>query len=49
MEGREWTLVDGKIKEAQIEAIQQSLDNAPSYEELAQRKLRAFEQLLRSL
>ena len=26
MEGREWTLVDGKIKEAQIEAIQQSLD-----------------------
>ena len=30
MEGREWTLVDGKIKEAQIEAIQQSLDNAPS-------------------
>tara|TARA_S200000501_G_scaffold68678_1_gene60542 strand:- start:1354 stop:2001 length:648 start_codon:yes stop_codon:yes gene_type:complete len=49
MEGREWTLVDGKIKEAQIEAIQQSLDNAPSYEELAERKLRAFEQLLRSL
>ena len=49
MEGREWTLVDGKIKEAQIEAIQQSLDNAPSVEELAQRKLRAFEQLLRSL
>ena len=49
MEGREWTLVDGKIKEAQIEAIQQSLDNAPSVEELAQRKLHAFEQLLRSL
>jgi len=49
MEGREWTLVDGKIKEAQIEAIQQSLDNAPSVEELAQRKLRAFEQFLRSL
>jgi len=49
MEGREWTLVDGKIKEAQIEAIQQSLDNAPSYEELAERKIRAFEQLLRSL
>ena len=36
MEGREWTLVDGKIKEAQIEAIQQSLDNAPSAEELAE-------------
>tara|TARA_B100001057_G_scaffold394249_1_gene403391 strand:+ start:976 stop:1623 length:648 start_codon:yes stop_codon:yes gene_type:complete len=49
MEGREWTLVDGKIKEAQIEAIQQSLNNAPSIEELAERKLRAFEQLLRSL
>ena len=49
MEGREWTLVDGKIKEAQIEAIQQSLDNAPSAEELAERKIRAFDQLLRSL
>ena len=49
MEGREWTLVDGKIKEAQIEAIQQSLVNAPSAEELAERKIRAFDQLLRSL
>ena len=49
MEGREWTLVDGKIKEAQIEAIKQSLDNAPSAEELAERKIRAFDQLLRSL
>ena len=49
MEGREWTLVDGKIKEAQIEAIQDSLDNAPSAEELAERKIRAFDQLLRSL
>ena len=49
MEGREWTLVDGKIKDAQIEANQQSLNNAPSIEELAERKLRAFEQLLRSL
>ena len=49
MEGREWTLVVGKIKEAQIEAIQQSLDNAPSAEELAERKIRAFDQLLRSL
>ena len=34
MEGREWTLVDGKIKEAQIEAVKESLDNAPSAEEL---------------
>ena len=49
MEGRDRTLVDGKIKEAQIEAIQQSLDNAPSAEELAERKIRAFDQLLRSL
>ena len=49
MEGREWTLVDGKIKEAQIEAVKESLDNAPSSEELAERKIRAFDQLLRSL
>ncbi len=49
MEGREWTLVDGKIKEAQIEAVKESLDNAPSAEELAERKIRAFDQLLRSL
>ena len=49
MEGREWTLVDGKINEAQIEAVKESLDNAPSAEELAERKIRAFDQLLRSL
>ena len=29
-EGKEWCLVDGAIKEAQLEAIKQSLDNAPS-------------------
>ena len=34
MEGKEWALVDGKIKEAQIEAIKASLDNAPSPQEL---------------
>ena len=49
MEGKEWALVDGKIKEAQIEAIKASLDNAPSPRELAERKLSAFESLLRSL
>ena len=49
MEGKEWDLVDGKIKEAQIEAIKASLDNAPSPQELAERKLSAFESLLRSL
>ena len=48
-EGKEWALVDGKIKEAQIEAIKASLDNAPSPQELAERKLSAFESLLRSL
>ena len=35
MEGKEWALVDGKIKEAQIEAIKASLDNAPSPQELS--------------
>ena len=49
MEGKEWALVDGKIKEAQIEAIKASLDNAPSPQELAERKLSAYESLLRSL
>ena len=48
-EGKEWTLVDGKIKEAQIEAVKEALDNAPTYEELAERKIRAFESLLRSI
>ncbi len=48
-EGKEWALVDGQIKEAQIEAVKESLDNAPSLEELAERKIRAFDQFLRSL
>ena len=48
-EGKEWDLVDGAIKEAQLEAIKHSLDNAPSKEELAERKISAFESLLRSL
>ena len=49
MEGKEWALVDGKIKEAQIEAIKASLDNAPSPQELAERKVAAFDAFLRSL
>ena len=48
-EGKEWCLVDGAINEAQLEAIKHSLDNAPSKEELAERKISAFEALLRSL
>jgi len=48
-EGKEWCLVDGKIKEAQLEAVKESLDNAPSSQELAERKIAAFNALLRSL
>ena len=48
-EGKEWALVDGAIKEAQLEAVKNLLDNAPSKEELAERKISAFESLLRSL
>ena len=48
-EGKEWALVDGAIKEAQLEAVKHSLDNAPSSQELAERKISAFESLLRSL
>ena len=48
-EGKEWALVDGAIKEAQLEAVKDVLDNAPSKEELAERKISAFESLLRSL
>ena len=48
-EGKEWALVDGAIKEAQLEAVKQALDTAPSKEELAERKISAFESLLRSL
>ena len=48
-EGKEWCLVDGAIKEAQLEAVKHSLDNAPSTQELAERKISAFNSLLRSL
>ncbi len=49
MEGKEWALVDGKIKEAQIEEVKKALDNAPSPQELQERKISAFETFLRSL
>ena len=48
-EGKEWCLVNGAIKEAQLDAVKQSLDNAPSSRELAERKIAAFNALLRSL
>ena len=48
-EGKEWCLVDGKIKEAQLDAVKEALDNAPSSQELAERKIAAFNSLLRSL
>ena len=48
-EGKEWCLVDGKIKEAQLEAVKEALDNAPSSQEIAERKIAAFNSLLRSL
>ena len=48
-EGKEWCLVDGAIKEAQLEAVKTVLDNAPSAQELAERKIAAFNALLRSL
>ena len=48
-EGKEWCVVDGAIKEAQLEAVKHSLANAPTSQELAERKIAAFNSLLRSL
>ena len=48
-EGKEWVNVDGRFKEAHIEAVKEALDNAPSLEELAERKVAAFSAFLRSL
>ena len=48
-EGREWVTVDGKIKEQQIESIKAAIDNAPTPQELQERKISAFESFLRSL
>ena len=48
-EGREWVTVDGKIKEQQIEAIKTAIDNAPTPQELQERKISAFAAFLRSI
>ena len=48
-EGREWGTVDGKIKEQQIEAIKAAIDNAPTPQELQERKISAFAAFLRSI
>ena len=48
-EGKEWVNVDGRFKEAHIEAVKEALDNAPSLEELSERKVAAFSAFLRSL
>ena len=48
-EGREWVTVDGKIKEQQIEAIKTAIDNAPTPQELQDRKISAFAAFLRSI
>ena len=48
-EGREWVTVDGKIKEQQIEAIKAAIDNAPTPQQLQERKLSAFAAFLRSI
>ena len=48
-EGREWVTVDGKIKEQQIEAIKSAIDNAPTPQELQERKISAFATFLRSI
>ena len=48
-EGREWVTVDGKIKEQQIEAIKAAIDNAPTPQELQERKISAFASFLRSI
>ena len=48
-EGREWITVDGKVKERTIEEIKAAIDNAPSPQELQERKISAFATFLRSI
>ena len=48
-EGREWVTVDGRVKERQIEEIKAAIDNAPSPQELQERKISAFATFLRSI
>ena len=48
-EGREWVTVDGKVKERTIEEIKAAIDNAPTPQELQERKISAFAAFLRSI
>jgi len=48
-EGREWVTVDGKFKEQQIEEVKAAIDNAPTPQELQERKISAFAAFLRSI
>ncbi len=48
-EGREWVTVDGRVKEQQIEEIKDAIDNAPTPQELQERKVSAFAAFLRSI
>ena len=48
-EGREWVTVDGRFKERQIDEIKTAIDNAPSPQELQERKISAFAAFLRSI
>ena len=48
-EGREWVMVDGRLKESQFDAIKDALDSAPNLMELQERKISAFAAFLRSL
>ena len=48
-EGREWVQADGRIKEQQIEQIKAAIDNAPTPQELQERKISAFAAFLRSI
>ena len=48
-EGLEWVQADGRIKEQQIEQIKAAIDNAPTPQELQERKISAFAAFLRSI
>ena len=48
-EGREWVQADGRFKVRQIDEIKAAIDNAPSPQELQERKISAFAAFLRSI
>ena len=48
-EGREWVQADGRFKERQIDEIKAAIDNAPTPQELQERKISAFATFLRSI